>query len=135
MCNSEKAVSQSRLQYKSFKLALVTLKCAQQRYLALDIYLSRNMVSLTLQQIMIIIFKFTTRAIRRLHEMFFIPPPRKRSLGEYIGITLSVCPASCPEQNFCTVAPRIIKLGMWMHHGKTMCRVSNLGHCDHDFDL
>ena len=51
------------------------------------------------------------------------------------SVCLSVCPASCPEHNFWTVAPRIIKLGMWMHHGKAMCRILKLGHCDLDFDL
>ena len=42
---------------------------------------------------------------------------------------------SCPEQNFCILAPMIIKLGMWMHHGKVVCCIPNLGHCDLTFDL
>ena len=82
---------------------------------------------------------------------FSLTPGTRTGLGGYIGTTLgttlsvcpsvclfvclSVCPASCREQNFLTVAPRIIKLGMWMHHRKAMCRVPNLGHCDLDFDL
>ena len=36
----------------------------------------------------------------------------------YDSKTLST---SCPEQSFCTVAPRIVKFGVWMHYGKAMC--------------
>ena len=50
----------------------------------------------------------------------------------YDSKTLST---SCPEQNFCTVARRIIKLGTWMPHGKEIRHIPNLGHCDLDFDL
>ena len=63
--------------------------------------------------------------------------PRKRSLGVYRNhfVRLSIRPGSCPEQNFCTVVPRIFKLCVWIHNGKAMYRVPNLGHCDLDFDL
>ena len=30
------------------------------------------------------------------------------------------------EYNFCTIASRIIKLGMWMHYGKAVCGVTNV---------
>lgn len=37
-------------------------------------------------------------------------------------------------QNFCAIAPRIVKLSVLMHHAKAMCCVLNQDHCDLDFD-
>ena len=54
-----------------------------------------------------------------------VPPP---PLFNKSGLTKSV-------MGFQILASRIIKLGMWMHHGKAMCQILKSGHNDLDFEL